>query len=330
MAESFRIGIVGAGAVSDGYHAPVLAQFPGVEVAWVCDKDSEKARRFAARHRIARSSPALDSLPDVHAALVAIPVGLRRETIETAVRRHWNLLIEKPFAAALAEHDAILASCRQAKIQVGVGLMRRFFRPVLAGRELVRSGVFGPLEEVWAAEGAPMRGSGRDGDWYQNDPAAAGGGVLIETGSHLVDQALFIAGVEEVELKRAELVSHEGIDFEARLALEARGIKLHIALSRLKDLCNGVVLRFARGTVKVPLTCDGTLELLDADFRRVASLDVPLRGAAAIYQAFYLEWEAFIGQCRSGAPSLIDAASCRLATRLIGETYAREREKAPS
>lgn len=334
MAEIFRIGIVGAGSVSDGYHAPVLAQFPGVRVEWVCDKDSAKAKSFAKKHGIPVSGSDLETLSDVDAVLVAIPVGLRSQTLETAFRRGWHAFVEKPFAATLKEHDAILAAARAAGVQVGVGLMRRFYRPTLIARDLLRRNAFGPLKEVWAAEGGPMRGSGRGDDWYQNDPSAARGGVLIETGSHLIDQALFMVDAVSFQDLRGRLAVVEGLDLDSRIGMrvlrrgQADAFEFRLMLSRLSEVCAGIHLVFENATVRVGLGSDGHVDLVDVDFRRLCRLDVPIRFASGVYQAFFLEWEGFIEQCRSGVSSEVDASTARLGTRIIEEAYATRRGEA--
>ncbi|MDD5302614.1 MAG: Gfo/Idh/MocA family oxidoreductase [Elusimicrobia bacterium] len=327
MVEPFRVGIVGAGSVSDGYHAPVLAQFPGVRLEWVCDKDAGKAKSFAARHGIPVSGVDLETLHQVDAVLVAIPVGLRAKTLETAFRRRWHAFIEKPFAVSLQEHDAILTAGRTAGVQVGVGLMRRFYRPTLIALDLLRRNAFGPIKEVWAAEGGPMRGSGRGDDWYQNDPSAAGGGVLIETGSHLIDQALFITDATSFENIRTKFVSYEGLDLDARVSAQARRqgqtepFHLGVSLSRIEDVCAGLYFVCEKGNMKVSLGADGAVEFVDGEFRALARLDANIRAAGAVYQAFYLEWESFIAQCRGGGPTDAGASSSRLGTALIEAAY---------
>jgi len=45
-------------------------------------------------------------------------------------------------------------------------------------------------------------------------------------------------------------------------------------------------------------------------------------GGTNLNQAFFLEWQAFLDQCRSRAPSLVDATSALLSTRFIEAAYA--------
>ena len=52
MADSLRIGIVGAGAIIQVAHLPVLRKLKGVEIAAICDSDLPKARALAERFSI--------------------------------------------------------------------------------------------------------------------------------------------------------------------------------------------------------------------------------------------------------------------------------------
>src|SRR5205807_7234784 len=44
-----RVAVVGAGAIAQVAHLPVLRKLPGVEVAAICDNDVSKAQALAAR-----------------------------------------------------------------------------------------------------------------------------------------------------------------------------------------------------------------------------------------------------------------------------------------
>lgn len=318
----FRVGIVGAGGVADGYHAPVLRSL-GVRLEWVCDLDGERAQRFAAEHGIGVATSRLETAPEVDAVLIAIPVGARRMVLNDVFERRWNALVEKPFAVTVDEHRQILRDAQQAGVAVGVGLMRRFHRTILGARELLRSGVFGPLRRVWAAEGMPLRGTGRGDDWYQGDPSASGGGVVAETGSHLIDQVLFLTDTESVGDPSAEFTSEAGLTLEARLRATAsrRGQEepfgIHVALSQMRDLYNAIVLCFDHARLRVGTAANGSIELLDDQFLPVGNLTLRTDGAEGVYQAFAMEWQAFIGQCLEGGTGDADAATAVLSTQLI-------------
>lgn len=320
-----RVGILGAGSVVELYHLPVLRNLDGASIVWLCDKDEARARRLRGMYRGARAYARIEDCPAVDVTLVAIPVGYRREPLRHIFRSRWHALCEKPFAVTLAEHDAIVAEAAESGIQIGVGLMRRYYGNTIAARRLIASGVFGAVEEVWAAEGTRMLATGREEGWYQSDRHAAGGGVLMETGSHLVDQAFRILDVSGFTSLRCQQTVFKDIDLETRATSEletpnARRIKFTLAVSRLNDLSGGLRIKLSNATLKLGLIPDAPLVVHGADgipLGRIEGDD----GASQVYQAFYLEWEDFLAQCTTGRASAISAETARQGTAFIEACY---------
>src|ERR1700730_4168001 len=75
-APTVKVGLVGL-----GYWGPnllrVLADLPGVEVAWMCDLDEERLERFGRRFPAVRRTREVEDLlddPTLDAVLIATPV----------------------------------------------------------------------------------------------------------------------------------------------------------------------------------------------------------------------------------------------------------------
>lgn len=332
--NAVKIGIVGAGGVAEACHLPILTQMPGVEIAWICDQYRERAVKLGRKWGIANAFDDLRSCPDVDAVLLAIPVGLRREALALAFERGWHVFAEKPFAASAEEHLSIVHEAARAGVAVGVGLVRRFYRSTSIARLALSRMAFGPVIEVWAAEAARMGTTGREGSWYQADRAAAGGGVLMETGSHVVDQVFQTLGVEAFDGLRAAFTNAGDIDLEARavanvkLAGAGGSVPMHLVLSRLQDLYTGVVIRCEHASIRFGVNAGSPVEVLDPDDRPLCRLE-GTAGGTNLNQAFFLEWQAFLEQCRSRMPSLVDAASALLGTRFIEAAYANGAGQGP-
>jgi len=68
-----RVAVVGAGAIAQVAHLPVLRKLPGVEVAAICDNDVSKAQALATRFEV---KDTFDDIEEVlrhsHADAVAI------------------------------------------------------------------------------------------------------------------------------------------------------------------------------------------------------------------------------------------------------------------
>ncbi len=321
-----NVGILGAGSVVKDFHLPVLCSMPEVEVTWLCDKVESQARNLSST--LAPSSlvfTRIEDCPDVDIVLVAIPVGLRREPLRHIFARGWHTLCEKPFAVSLKEHDAILSGAAESGVQIGVGLMRRYYRGNLLAQQLIKSGIFGEITEVWASQGARLTRTGRR-DWYQGDATAAGGGILMETGSHLVDQVFTVLDVNDFTLHDCDQRMTDGLDLETKAVgnITTAGqseIRFNLALSNVRDLYNGVVIRFSNSLLKLSIFPVNPV-LCTLDNQLLANLESE-GGAQRVYQAFYLEWKDFIRQCQGsdGYRSAINAGSVRQSTAFIDRCY---------
>jgi predicted dehydrogenase len=325
-ATPFRIGIIGAGAVVEGLHLPVLEHVPDASVAWVCDKDGARAAAVAERFGVPRACDRLDGCPDADVVLVAVPVGFRGAILEHAFARRWHVFSEKPFAATVMDADAWLRGAASAGVEMGVGLMRRQHRATMLAARLVRERTFGDVVEVWAGEGGPMRATGRSEGWYQASKDAAGGGILIETGSHLIDQVFQILGVADAKLETYRHVSHDDIDDDARVTAtvstsQQSRIPVRFFLSRIAEVPNGIRIRFAQCTLALDGTAGSAVRLLDRNGRCSSQLEGE-GGAREPYQPFYLEWVSFLEQCRTRVPGRMDAASARPSIDLVDRCYA--------
>jgi predicted dehydrogenase len=325
-----RIGIVGAGTVSTGSHLPVLSGMADVVVEWVCDKSLERARAVARSYGIAQAYGTVSECPDVDVVLVATPVGFRREVLPEILARGWHAFCEKPFATTLAEHDAYLAAADRHGVQIGVGQVRRYARPTATARRLLGRRFLGPVRRVAAVEGMRVRSTGKGTDWYRADPTA-GGGVLMETGSHLVDQALYILDATSVSVRDRSARIHLGVELAssvvAGVGTRPDGVvECGVEVSMLDDLCNGIFVEFESSVLKVGLGFEDGLSLVSKTGDALCEF-ATREGAATPLEGFFLEWTDFLRQCRTGEGSVIAAATARNTTALI-EACAEPR-KAP-
>ncbi len=340
--QKLRLGIIGAGSVIEQYHLPVIQNIPGIQLDWIVDDDLSRAKALTDGFGIkTRISDNIDDLDDVDICLLTIPVGYRRSLAEKAFARHWNLLCEKPFAVTADEHKWYLEKAREAKVVVGCGFMRRYYAGNVLGKKLVAANPFGALRGIKASQGGKLRGTGRDTDSYQIDVAAAGGGILIETGSHVIDQILFVtqaSGFVLGDIKSPELSKSHGQQPETEISVEAmlqlgadknpNSVPLALSLSSRRDLFCGIELEFEHGFVRLGMAPDSPVTLLDRRQSKIASI-VANEGAMTVYQAFYMEWVEFIEAVTRDIVLRQDnsvlASTSLLTTNLIDSVYARFR-----
>lgn len=326
-----KVGLIGAGGVVSTLHAPLLKQFDDVSIEWVYDIRIESARRVADAFGIPAAYDDLSRCGNADAVLLAIPVGVRAEAWRVAAERPWHVLCEKPAARTVAELDGVLASMQAAGRVVAFGLMRRFYKGTMSLRELMAQRVFGDPVEIWAGEGGVQPRTGRAGDWYQLDRRLSGGGILIETGSHLIDQVMFVAGASGCTVEDyAQQTWGDDLEFDARvLGRIAAGPDVSVpfssVVSRSADVCNGLFVRFPHVTLVLPPGPGSDVELRGRGDRSLGRIDASVHGATTSFQAFRDEWRDFLRRCRSAEPArpVEENRLTRLSVGAIEDCYAR-------
>ncbi|MFX0136471.1 MAG: Gfo/Idh/MocA family protein [Candidatus Hodarchaeota archaeon] len=323
--RKMRIGILGAGGVAKDLHLPVLINMPEVSVTWLCDKDKKRAQQLAKLFRIPAVFADIEQCRDVDIVLVAIPVGYRGPVMQSIFRRGWHAFCEKPFAISLKEHDQYLEEAQKHNLQIGIGLVRRFCPATIMAKKIVSQGFFGPITRVWASEGFRTKRTGQDASWYMGDPKIAGGGVLMEIGSHLVDQLCTIFDVTRFKVGKCIQRTFNKLEFETRFVgsisnKHQQEIPCTFEVSRIEDLCNGIFIQYSDFILKCGLFFEDSLELLTLKGDHVVRFEIN-DGAKTIGQAFFLEWQDFIDQCISGSPSYVGADTARHSTAIIEQCY---------
>jgi predicted dehydrogenase len=90
-----------------------------------------------------------------------------------------HLYVEKPLAGTLAEADAMLAACRQAKVKMAVAHQGRLHPVVLHAVQLVQAGEIGRLRLIRGYGKMDQRGGGQD---------------LMILGTHVIDKMRLFGG----------------------------------------------------------------------------------------------------------------------------------------
>ena len=110
MTETIRIGVVGAGAIAQLAHLPVLAKMRGAELAALCDNDRPKARALADRFGIPDVFTDIDDLLEVEglqAVVVATPNHLHEPHVLAALAAKRHVLCERPLSLTARETEVL-------------------------------------------------------------------------------------------------------------------------------------------------------------------------------------------------------------------------------
>ena len=193
-----KIGVVGAGAISQVAHLPVLSRMEGVSVVGVCDNDFPKAQALAARFGVRDAFDDIEDLlryarPD--AVVICTPNHLHEVHVTAALAAGAHVLCERPLALSTPGIERILAARERAGKVVMVGMNYRFRSDVQAVRDFVRRGELGQLKAIRA--GWYVFRQSRGGPDWRRRGAESGGGALFDLGLPLLDLSMWLAGGPE-------------------------------------------------------------------------------------------------------------------------------------
>jgi predicted dehydrogenase len=195
MSDILRTAIIGAGAITQVAHLPVLRKLKGVDLCAVCDTDLPKARAIADRFGI---KDAFDDIEEVlryeelDAIVICTPNHLHEAHVLAALSAGLHVLVEKPLAVNTASAQRIVRAAEKKNRVVMVGLNHRYRADVQLVRSFVQTGELGEVESV--------RGS-----WHVFRPSRAmlgwrtkrdlsGGGAMLDLGLSILDLGLWLAG----------------------------------------------------------------------------------------------------------------------------------------
>jgi predicted dehydrogenase len=323
---SLRVGIVGAGVISQTLHLPVLTALPEARVAWVAD--AAPARAAAVGHAFGVASvpvaDVLDGRAAADAVLLAIPIGVRRPYLEALARAGAGVLVEKPFARSRAEHAAL--SALFAPNRLACGFMRRTYASTMLARRILESGMLGEPRGLRVTEGGRSTKTGADRSYF-DDPAAGGGGILLELGCHALDLVANLFDATGHRVLRQAMVRDGHVDrrAEGELLLERTGagpLPLEYVFSWLDPQDNCVEIQFESATLKLSVRPEGVVTLQPRRRGPPLVLQAETGGAVTSNQAFALEWRWFLDGLVTGEPSAMAAQGCQVVTALVEDLYA--------
>jgi UDP-N-acetyl-2-amino-2-deoxyglucuronate dehydrogenase len=225
-----RVGIIGAGFIgrfhARAVHGLIRMGLGDAEYVGVCDRDEERARRFAeiAGLSLCTTDPdELISSPEVNTVYVCTPTGSHRDLVLKAARAGRAVFCEKPLARDLEEARQMLDAVVAAGVPHQVGLVLR------------HSPIFTVMKDLMADPGLgrPMAVVLRDDQFFpilgqyestwRKDYEVAGGGALLEHSIHDLDLLTWLMGeVAAVMARTHNFAGHPGVEDLASVWLRFR------------------------------------------------------------------------------------------------------------
>lgn len=197
MNARIRVAVVGAGWAG-GLHLEGFRR-AGAEPVGVFSRTRGRAEELAARYEVPVVADSLTELlerarPDV--VSVASPPPAHHAQVLEAVDAGCHVLCDKPVAMTAAEAEEMLTAATKKGVRHATGFIWRGDPGLSRMRDLLHAGQVGRIREVHStcALGGPLMAM----NWIYDE--AAGGGGLMQHGTHVIDRLRWLLDAEFTEL----------------------------------------------------------------------------------------------------------------------------------
>jgi scyllo-inositol 2-dehydrogenase (NADP+) len=190
-----RVGIIGFGMGGRVFHGPLVSSVQGLEFAAVLERSSSHA---AARYPGVKTYRSLDEMladKSLELFVVTTPSGSHFEIARRVLEAGRPLVIDKPMAVTSAQAAELIQLAAAKKVLLAPFHNRRFDSDFLTIQKLLHQGRLGRLVSYESRFDRWRPAKPTDRLWKES--VDLGGGVLLDLGTHLADQALALFGKPE-------------------------------------------------------------------------------------------------------------------------------------
>ena len=194
--KRLSVALIGAGGNMRNAHVARIAADGAVEIAAVADPVESQARTLM--ERAGREIPYFRNwrtmLEDVDADgfLISTPHREHYPQARACLASGRHVLVEKPLVIQPGHAKRLLALAAERGLALVVAYQRHWMPHFVYARELVERGALGEIRGVVAYVTQNWLGVGG----WRLDPDLAGGGMFMDTGSHLVAAMLWVTGLQ--------------------------------------------------------------------------------------------------------------------------------------
>lgn len=202
--EKLRFGMIGTGGISHGHGRRLLELSGEVELVALADPSAQSRDKFIGQlglHGAAVYDDYETMLKEekLDAVVICSPHTLHYRQVSDALEAGCHVLVEKPMTCSSQEAVQLLATAERAGRKLQVSYQRHFQPQFQYIRQAIQDGVIGPLTSVTASLYQDWRQL-TEGTW-RTKPKLSGGGMLMDSGSHVVDVLLWTTGLTPAEVK---------------------------------------------------------------------------------------------------------------------------------
>jgi len=189
------VGLVGFGMAGRVFHGPLLSSVEGLELAAVVERSSSNAIQRYPGITTYRSLEAMLGDSSLGLFVVATPSGTHFEVARQILAAGKDVVVDKPMSTTSAEVAQLISLAAARNVHLIPFFNSRWDSDFLTIQKLLHEGSLGRLVSFESRFDRWRPNPPSDRLWKE-DPSV-GGGVLLDLGTHITDQALALFGKPE-------------------------------------------------------------------------------------------------------------------------------------
>jgi len=250
--KKLKFALVGTGGIAQTY-AQAFQTSDCCKLVAVADINKDSAKAFA--ELFAAKSfgdyKTLAETSEIDAVIISTPPNTHPEIAMYFMNRGVNVLCEKPLCLSVAEARAMIETAEKTGVVFTMATKFRYCADVVKAKAILASGVLGEVVQFENAFTAKVDMSKR---WNSNREIA-GGGVLIDNGTHSVDIIrYFLGAITDVLALETSGTQNLSVDENVKLlAKTENGIAASVDLTWgiNKELPNFISIYGTNGTLHI-------------------------------------------------------------------------------
>lgn len=313
--NKLKFALIGTGGIAQTY-AQAFQTSDCCKLVAVADINRDSAKAFAEPFAAKSFSDykILAEKSEIDAVIVSTPPDSHPEIAEYFMHRGIHVLCEKPLCLSVSEAKQMIEMAEKTGVVFTMASKFRYVADVVKAKSMVASGVLGEVAQFENAFTAKVDMSKR---WNSNKEIA-GGGVLIDNGTHSVDIIrYFLGAITDVLALETAGTQNLSVDENVKLlAKTANGVAASVDLTWgiNKELPNFISVYGTNGTLHIGWR--------ESKYKLNSSPDWTIFGKGYDkVQAFRSKIENFAGAIRGDEELLIQPADALASVEVIEAAY---------
>ena len=250
--NKLKFALIGTGGIAQTY-AQAFQESNCCRLVAVADVREDAAKAFAEPFgaKAFNNYQTLAENTEIDAVIIATPPKSHPEIAMYFMRKGVHVLCEKPLCLSVVEAKAMIETADTRKVVFTMATKFRYCEDVVKAKAILASGVLGEIVQFENAFTAKVDMSKR----WNSDPEIAGGGVLIDNGTHSVDIIRYFLGpITEVLALETSGTQNLSVDENVKmLAKTVNGVVASVDLTWgiNKELPNFISVYGTNGTLHI-------------------------------------------------------------------------------